>query len=191
MNVHKRLALTTAAAALGAGLAGTAPAQAEQPSLATQAAAASSPTVELTNDLALVPARAGYNYIVNRHSGKCLTVDGYRSSNGAPINQYTCVGQQNQQWRASTQNTGFQLQARHSGRCMSVKGGSKKKGAPVIQWTCNGALDQTFIGVRDTLIPQNSRLCLAIKGGSTANRAPLIQWRCNGATDQNFKPRRA
>ena len=38
MQVHKRLALVTAAVALGAGLAGTVPAQAAQPSLSTQAA---------------------------------------------------------------------------------------------------------------------------------------------------------
>jgi hypothetical protein len=38
MNVHKRLALATAAVALGAGLAGTVPAQADQPSVSAQAA---------------------------------------------------------------------------------------------------------------------------------------------------------
>ncbi|MFD7379756.1 RICIN domain-containing protein [Streptomyces mirabilis] len=186
MNALKCVALAMTTTATAAGLALGAPT-----AQAGITPPVSSHVVTLSNDLALVPASAGYNYIVNRHSGKCLTVDGYSSSNGAPVNQYTCVHQYNQQWRASTQNTGFQLQARHSGRCMSVKGGSKRKGAPVIQWNCNGALDQTFFGVSDTLRPQNSRLCLAIKGGSTANRAPLIQWRCNGATDQNFKPRRA
>ncbi|MFF2847591.1 RICIN domain-containing protein [Streptomyces sp. NPDC058001] len=186
MNSLKRVAWALTTTATAAGLALSAPT-----AHADINPTASSHVVALNDDLALVPASAGYNYIVNRHSGKCLTVDGNSSRNGAPVNQYSCVHKHNQQWRASTQNTGFQLQARHSGRCMSVKGGSKRKGAPVIQWNCNGALDQTFIGVRETLRPQHSRLCLAIKGGSTANRAPLIQWRCSGATDQNFKPRRA
>ncbi|MFI1198897.1 RICIN domain-containing protein [Streptomyces sp. NPDC020883] len=196
MNVRKRITAITAATALtGLAVAGlTVPARAAHrphPGRTATSTAVTSPTVLLSGGLKLVPAGAGYNYIVNEHSGKCLTVDGYSSSNGAAVNQYTCVGQYNQQWIASTSKTGFQLQARHSGRCMSVKGGSKRKGAPVIQWNCNGSLDQAFIGANKRLIPQHSRECLSIQGGSTANRAPLVQWSCNGASDQNFLPRHA
>ena len=42
-----------------------------------------SQTVVLSGGLKLVPAAAGYNYIVNLHSAKCLTVDGNSSSKGA------------------------------------------------------------------------------------------------------------
>ena len=35
---------------------------------------------------------------VNVNSGKCLEVADWRTDNGAPVRQWDCTGQPNQQW---------------------------------------------------------------------------------------------
>jgi len=132
-------------------------------------------------------------YIKNQHSGKCMTVHGASTANGARIDQYTCLsGAHNQWWvvyRVGTylaRITGYQ-----SGKCLSVQGGSKKKGAALIQWTCNGADDQMFnsgwqSGKKQTIKGFDSQKCLDVQGASTANNARIIQWSCNGRTNQKW-----
>ncbi len=44
-------------------------------------------------------ANAGYDTIVNRDSGLCLDVYGSETTEGAPVIQWTCTGNTNQQWK--------------------------------------------------------------------------------------------
>lgn len=132
--------------------------------------------------------RSAPTYLVNRHSGKCLTVHGASTKKGAKVDQYRCVGASNQRWTMVQNQYWFVLVNQRSGLCLAVPGGSKSKGIQLIQWTCNGASDQYwhfnqqskgfFIGNKKT------GKVVDIRGASTANNAPAVQWTWNQKTNQ-------
>ncbi|MFI2431740.1 RICIN domain-containing protein [Streptomyces sp. NPDC018693] len=79
----------------------------------------------------------GYYYVRASHSGKCLDVKGGSVANGATVQQWTCHGGTNQQWRLVQRTNGyFSLIARNSGKCLEIAGGSLFNGAGAIQYTC-------------------------------------------------------
>lgn len=81
---------------------------------------------------------SGY-YVVNS-VGKCMTVTGASTANGAAINQYTCTaGAANQWWFMDARAGGFyQMRVAHSGKCAEVVGASVTPGAEVRQYPCKG-----------------------------------------------------
>ena len=50
-------------------------------------------------------ANAGYDEIENRQSGLCLDVSGASTANDAPVIQWTCTGNANQQWQVKSIGT--------------------------------------------------------------------------------------
>jgi hypothetical protein len=86
-------------------------------------------------------------YVKNLYTGKCLTVNQQGTANGAKINQYTCVGQTNQQWQfINRQGTFFyELKNVKSGKCLDDPGFSETNGTQLDQWTCTGSWNQWWV----------------------------------------------
>ncbi len=88
--------------------------------------------------------------LVNRNSAKCLDVAGASGSDGAAIQQYTCLGwgQTNQVFEgvpsSESDPSHDKYIAQHSGKCLDISGGSTANGALLQQWSCNGAPQQSF-----------------------------------------------
>ncbi|MDJ1136902.1 RICIN domain-containing protein, partial [Streptomyces iconiensis] len=83
----------------------------------------------------------------NINSGKCLTVHGASTANGAKLNQYTCVGARNQTFvfkPALMRKTPLYTQPLNGNKCVDVQGASKADNAPVIQWKCKGGKNQQW-----------------------------------------------
>jgi hypothetical protein len=133
-------------------------------------------------------------YVKDVLTGKCLTVNQQGTANGEKVNQYTCVGQTNQQWQfINRQGTFFyELKNIHSGKCLDDPGFSQKNGTQVDQWTCNGGWNQwwveDFANQADSWLavkpPVGSFLYLGISGGSKANDAPAIIWNSLSAKNE-------
>ncbi|MDJ1137505.1 RICIN domain-containing protein [Streptomyces iconiensis] len=135
-------------------------------------------------------------YVINRHSGKCLTVRGASTANTAIVNQYRCVGAKNQQWRlepgggTSPTVTGTVLRNVHSGKCLTAHRGVRK-GAVLTQYECVAGANQSFM----IALPRMNRTNLTAKAGTTKNlvvdvqgaskadNAPVIIW--NNKNDDN------
>jgi hypothetical protein len=85
--------------------------------------------------------------IRNRHSDKCLDLKDWSTANGAQIQQWSCHGGKNQEWKSITVN-GDQRISRfvnmHSGKCLDINGASGANGARFIQWDCHGGNNQSF-----------------------------------------------
>jgi hypothetical protein len=140
----------------------------------------------------VVGAADNVYYIKNQHSGKCLTVHGASTANGAKVDQYRCIkGAQNQWWVIYRVGPGLaRVTGYQSGKCLAVQGGSHRKGTRLVQSTCSGAGAQLFNGrwggVNSTIRPYDSQQCLDVQGGSTKDNAPIIQWPCNGRSNQKW-----
>ncbi|MGH4031181.1 RICIN domain-containing protein [Actinomycetota bacterium Odt1-20B] len=146
---------------------------------------------------ALKPAAGADNiyYIVNKHSGKCLTVRGAATHEGAEVNQYRCVGAKNQMWIMYNQGgVGRRFENLKSHLSLSVVGRAGK-GAPLVQSEYDGAPDEVFwayLGAghkTGRIFPyehHNSTLCLDVQGASNADNAPVIIWTCNGRSNQTW-----
>ena len=77
----------------------------------------------------------------NKHSGKCLNVQGASTANSAHIIQYTCVDNSDEMFEtvpaARVNGTDYyQLVNQHSGKCLNIQGGSTANSARLIQYTC-------------------------------------------------------
>ncbi|MET8146062.1 RICIN domain-containing protein [Sphaerisporangium sp. NPDC005288] len=90
-----------------------------------------------------VPAGDDSFIIVNRSSGKCLTVYGASYDNNAPIIQYACNYGANQRWfqdNARTTQGGYDyymIRNAKSQKCIAVQNASTANGAKLLQYTCN------------------------------------------------------
>ncbi|MEU5214462.1 RICIN domain-containing protein [Streptomyces sp. NPDC020742] len=135
-------------------------------------------------------------YIVNGHSGKCLTVKGASTADYAPVNQYRCVGAKNQWW--VIYNLGGlwrRIENYHSQKALSLGGGSDRKGTVAVQESYQDGTSQLWYSQLPNaqhwagqLQPVNGHdKCLEVQGASTADNAPVINWPCNHRTNQDWK----
>jgi uncharacterized protein (DUF1800 family) len=135
----------------------------------------------------------GVYELVARHSGACLSV--YPSlEDNAPAVQWTCVGQDNQQWTIEAAGNGaYYLRLQHSGQCLSVYP-YFDDGAPSVQWTCVGQDNQQFWleptgdGYYTARVAFSGKL-LDIAGSSMSDDAGVVQNAASGAASQQWQLR--
>lgn len=135
----------------------------------------------------------GVYQIAATHSGKCVDVDTWNRSpeSTANIQQWTCNGGTNQQWRfRHLGGNYYEIKAEHSQLCMDVEMGSMQPHANVWQYWCNGgAAQRWYVSVAAgtaVLTAQVSDLCLDVDGASTADGANVKQFTCWGHPAQRF-----
>ncbi|MFI6412490.1 RICIN domain-containing protein [Streptomyces sp. NPDC050585] len=99
----------------------------------------------------LVPTGAGTFELRFGHSGKCLDVEAAGTKSGTVVQQWWCVGAQNQRWRlvmVDIANELYELRPAHTpaamNRCLDVESSSKADGAAARLWACNGSAAQQW-----------------------------------------------
>ncbi|HEV2888671.1 MAG TPA: RICIN domain-containing protein [Jatrophihabitans sp.] len=135
-------------------------------------------------DAVSVPAQAGEptcgRYAIRNASGKCLEISNSSNSNGAPAQQWDCVGQAGMYWRIVEASLGYYLIQNYSNnKCLEIANSSNSLGARAQQWDCvgqRGALWR-FSG---PYIVNSSGGCLEIENSSSSNGARAQQWNCVG-----------
>lgn len=128
--------------------------------------------------------------IVASHSGKCADVRAGSQDSLAVVQQWSCVGVQNQKWRFQPVGGGYYtIVAAHSGKCMDVSGGSQEDGADIIQYDCHARENQQWrlnpMGSGLQIIARHSGKCLDVRGVSYDDGGPLHQWTCLGPQQGN------
>jgi hypothetical protein len=128
--------------------------------------------------------------IVNRNSGKALSVLNGSTADGAQIVQFDYYGNNDQKWTFTRQSDGaYHIVNVNSGKYMDISGASTADGAANIQWPLNYGNNQKW-KVEDAgsgyhrIVNLNSNKLLDIEGASTANNARDIQWPGNGGWNQ-------
>lgn len=140
---------------------------------------------------------SGYHRLVLGHNGLCLDVSGASMAAGAAVTQWTCTGQNNQQFQFVPVSGGLgRLQAQHSGLDVAVANSSTTAGVPnIVQQATNGAANSLWQPIRQSdgsysFKNSNSGLCLDAYGNNSTLGQQLDQWQCKNAaaTNQDFTP---
>ncbi|MEU2109919.1 RICIN domain-containing protein [Streptomyces sp. NPDC019507] len=99
----------------------------------------------------LVPTGAGTFELRFGHSGKCLDAEGSGTKSGTAVQQWWCVGAQNQRWRmvmVDIAKKAYELRPAHapltSNLCVDIESASKTDGAVARLWACNGTPAQQW-----------------------------------------------
>jgi hypothetical protein len=116
--------------------------------------------------------------------GKCLDVEGGRTSNGTRIIGYPCNG-------GGTQEFWFNRDGsiNHAGKCVVVQGGQGRDNDQLVLWDCNGGANEKWRMSNGRILGQNDK-CIDLKGGSWGNlpfvNQPAILYACNGQDNQRW-----
>jgi hypothetical protein len=141
---------------------------------------------------------SGYHQLVVGNDSLCLDVYGNSGTAGAAIDQWSCNGQNNQQFQFVPVSGGYgELQAQNSGEDVAVAGSSTTAGSPdIVQQSPNGASNSLWLPVAQSdgsyeFRNQNSGLCLDVYGAGNNAGQQLDQWSCKNApgANQDFTPR--
>lgn len=155
------------------------------------AATSPSPSPSPTSDRS---RQQGFGSIVNPID-KCVDVAAGGTSDGDPVQQWSCHGGDNQLWAFAPGDAGhYAIVNRNSRKCLDVYGGDRGDGARVHQWSCHGGANQQWrLEVGDggyhRLINRNSGKCLDVHGFDRNDGARVQQWSCNGGANQDFRLR--
>jgi hypothetical protein len=136
--------------------------------------------------------------VVNQNSGSCVDDSNFRTTNGTPVQQWSCGGAANQQWQFRSAGGGFyeviNRLAAAQNQAWDVTGGTSATGSgvPIQTWAYGGATNQQWQAVPVgsgyyQFVARNSGLCLGVPNASTANGVQLQQSTCNGTSAQAFR----
>jgi Ricin-type beta-trefoil lectin domain/Glycosyl hydrolase family 79 C-terminal beta domain len=121
---------------------------------------------------------------VGQLSGKCLSVTGGSTADGATADIYDCNGSPSENWTVESNGT---IVGGLSGECLEVAGGSTANYAGVDIGTCDGAASQQWtVEANDTIVGAQSGKCLSVTGASTADRALADIYTCNGSGSETW-----
>ncbi|MFT3771131.1 MAG: RICIN domain-containing protein [Minicystis sp.] len=124
--------------------------------------------------------------------GRCVDVHGASTADGARVDQWDCVEQDNERFYLRRTTDGYyNIVAKHSGKCLDIYAVSTADGASLVQWTCNGGDNQKFRFhyIDDNtyeIIPKHSGKCLDVTGWGIPQGAEIQQWPCGGVANQLF-----
>jgi len=134
----------------------------------------------------------GYHKFVIGNDSLCLDVYGNVTTAGAAIDQWTCNGQGNQEFRFVPVSGGYgELQAGNSGDDVAVANSSTTAGtADIIQQAPNGNAASLWLPVKQSdgsyeFKNDNSGLCLDVTKAVSTLGQQLDQWACKNAAGNN------
>lgn len=131
--------------------------------------------------------------IVNKNSGKALTVSGGSTANSANIAQWTDTARQEQKWTLEATGDGYyKLRNANSGMLADVEASSSAPGANVSQYPDLNAANQQWQLVSSgdgyyRIKNRASGLMLEVAGASSADDGNVQQWTDNGCACQQWR----
>ncbi|MFI6371303.1 RICIN domain-containing protein [Streptomyces sp. NPDC050546] len=125
---------------------------------------------------------------VEAAKGKCLDVQGGKTTSGTPVQIYTCNDSSAQQWQLRGSGDGYGLVNVRSQKCLDVENSDPANGTKIQIWTCNGSRAQQWdFDVRAVGELRNvaTDKCLDLNKFDNSHNAWL--WACNGTNPQKFR----
>jgi hypothetical protein len=140
------------------------------------------------NDADALSGGATYQ-LIRKGSGKCVDIVGGASSDGTGLQQWTCQGSANQQFRVENLGSGnVRLVNPATGKCVDIDGAGTTNRTRVQLWSCNDTVAQVFtpqaIGSYTRLRNPNSGKCVDVNGASNDSGVGLQLWTCNTSDAQ-------
>jgi hypothetical protein len=145
--------------------------------------------------------KRGYQ-IVNRYSGKCLSLSENRNVNGQRFLQWDCGGAVNGNGQIFSfwepQGGGwYQIRINGTNRCLDVVNVSGSDGAGLQLWDCLGGGQTNQHWRREPLASQPGwyglmprhvfpNKCMDVLGSATNNGATVVQWQCHWGANQQW-----
>ena len=133
----------------------------------------------------------GSSEIINRNASN-LCVDDYNNvtSNGAPVDLWTCWGGAVQQWTFTSVGSGYdELVNGNSGTCLDSDG-TTTPGTQTVLWACNGGQNQQWsvvtVGSYFELVNRASGFCLDDYNFGTSPGTPANLYTCTGSNAQQW-----
>ncbi|MDX6257593.1 MAG: glucosylceramidase [Frankiales bacterium] len=114
-------------------------------------------------------------------AGKCVDVRSAATTNGTPVQLYTCNGSPAQTWTVGTDGT-----LRALGKCLDVSAGGTADGTKVQLWDCNGSAAQQWTSTSGQLVNPPANKCLDVTGNTSADGTQLQIWTCTGGANQKW-----
>jgi hypothetical protein len=138
------------------------------------------------------PTSGSNTPLINANSGLCLDVTNASTTQGTQLEQWTCTGGTNQNWKLASEGSGYQILGQNANQVVDVAAQSIANGATVDQWDWNGGTNQQWIFANNgngyfNIINVNSGMCLEVKGASKTKGALVNQYLCNGGANQLWK----
>ena len=134
----------------------------------------------------------GTHEVVNRNaSNLCLDDYNFGTSNGAPVDLWTCWGGSVQQWTFTSVGSGYdELINGNSGTCLDSNG-THTPGTQAVLWSCNGGNNQQWSVVSAgsgycELVNRASGFCLDDYNYSTSPGTIADLYTCSGGTVQQW-----
>jgi len=131
------------------------------------------------------------------HSGRCVTQHGAISDVGGYVDQWDCVGQNNQRFEyVEVANNTYVVRVLHSGLCIGTENGSNADGARILQYPCTGVPAQRwrneYVGGGDEfkVVSLISGKVLDVYYAQTQNGATMQIWGWGGGQNQKFRVHR-
>ncbi len=138
-------------------------------------------------------ASSGAVKLVNRNSGKVLTISDSSTADGAVAVQWTDNGGTNQQFTLTANADGsYRLTNVRSGKLLDSPGGSGQ-GAQLVQWTGTTDDNQSWKLVPAQtsgyyqIVNVRTGWCADVEGGSTVDGAKVVQWPGTGGANQDWQ----
>ncbi|GAB3827303.1 RICIN domain-containing protein [Dactylosporangium cerinum] len=132
--------------------------------------------------------------VINKNSSKCVDARAAGTTNGTPIQQYTCNASNAQQYQFQPTSGGFvRINNRgNSAQALDITNVSSADNAPIQTWTYGGGTNQQWQPVSEGggwyhFVSRLSGKCLDVPAASTANSVQLVQYTCNGTAAQSFR----
>ena len=117
-------------------------------------------------------------------SGKCLSVTGASTADGATAEIWTCNASPSENWTVGSNGT---IVGGLSGKCLEVAGGSTANYAGVDIAACDGAANQQWtVNSGGTVVATQSGKCLSVTGAAITNGALADIYTCNGSPSENW-----
>lgn len=140
------------------------------------------------------PVANGKYKIINKHSGKVITVSGASTENGAAINQWDYVDNTsyNDLWNITKIGTTgyYTIKNVKSGKALTINSNSHVSGENANQWdyAANASWNDEFsfvavAGGGYKIVARHTGLVLNVEGGVTTNGAFIQQWPYNATTN--------
>ncbi|MEJ8661538.1 MULTISPECIES: ricin-type beta-trefoil lectin domain protein [Streptomyces] len=107
--------------------------------------------------------------------GKCVDITGGSSTDGTPLELWTCGDVNHQNWVLAGDGT-----VRALFKCMAVSG------SDVQLRSCDGSAAQQWQRSSGALVNPQTGRCLDAADGGTADGTRLIVWDCHGGTNQRW-----
>jgi len=129
--------------------------------------------------------------IVNQNSSLCVDAEGWKTTDGTTVQQYTCgAAQSNQQWQFAPQEAGaYAIFNKNAPReALNVK---TSDNTSVQLWTYGGGSNEQWTPVSlgndlYKLVNLRSHQCLQVKESSKSNNAHMEIGACTGTPSQAF-----